>query len=173
MSKTAGMTEITGELFMGWHDFYRRRDALDRAVARGELDTGDVFANEQDLLLALHHRWALRLAARVELATLEADRDPAADRVDAVGAAWRRTAEENADLRRLLDDHAHDPALRQVTMAEHRLLAHAAGLTEAGDSAEEAASIGSAFLVLQRSAPARQAPRNPVERLFRRLVPAS
>jgi hypothetical protein len=51
------------------------------------------------------------------------------------------------------------------------MLARAAGLTEAGDSPAEEASIGAAFVALQRSAP-EPVRRNPVERLFRRLVAA-
>jgi hypothetical protein len=118
-------------------------------------------------LLALHHRWAQRLAARVELAELSDG-----DRVDEIGAAWRRTAADNSALRALLDEHAEHPVLRPLVAAEHRMLARAAGLTEAGDSTAEEASIGAAFLALQRSAPERPR-RNPVERLFRRLVPSA
>lgn len=150
---------------MGWQEFYRRRDALDAAIAQGELRTGDVFPDEESLLLALHHRWSQRLAARVELAHLESD-----DPVDAVGAAWRRTAEDNAELRALLDEHAEHPALRPLVAAEHRMLARAAGLAEAGDSEAEVTAIGAAFVALQKSAPARQSRRGPVERLLRRLV---
>jgi hypothetical protein len=153
---------------MGWQEFYRRRDALDAAVAQGELRTSDMFPDEGSLLLALHHRWAQRLAARVELAHLEAD-----DLVDAVGAAWRRTAEDNAELRALLDEHADHPTLQPLVAAEHRMLARAAGLTEAGDSEPEVTAIGAAFVALQKSAPTRTGRRNPMERLLRRLVPSA
>jgi hypothetical protein len=74
-------------------------------------------------------------------------------------------------LRALLDQHADDAVLRPLVDAEHRMLARAAGLTEAGDSAVEEASIGAAFVALQKSAPDRH--RNPVERLLRRLVPSA
>jgi hypothetical protein len=167
MSKTVGMTDITaGDKTMGWQEFYRRRDALDAVVEHGELQLSDIFLTDEELLLALHQRWSRRLAARVELAELSAD-----DQVDAVGEAWRTAASENAELRALLDDHADDPVLRPLVEAEHRMLARAAGLTEAGDSPAEEASIGAAFLALQRSAPDRR--RNPVERLLRRLVPSA
>ena len=152
---------------MGWHDFYRRRDALDAVVEQGELRTSDVFPTEGELLPALHHRWARRLAARVELAELSDG-----DRVDEIGRAWRRTAADNAALLAVLDAHAEHPMLRPLVDAEHRMLARAAGLTEAGDSAAAEASIGAAFVALQRTAPER-ARRNPVERLFRRLVPSA
>jgi AcrR family transcriptional regulator len=153
---------------MGWHDFYRRRDALDAVVEQGELHTGDAFRDRDELLLALHHRWLRRLTARVELAELTTG-----DLVDAVGAAWRRTAADNAALLALLDEHAGEPVLRPVIEAEHRMLARATGLTEAGDSPAEEASIGAAFVALQKSAPAQQTRRNPVERFLRRLVPSA
>ncbi len=146
---------------MGWDDFYRRRDALDAVVERGELVVPDVFHGPGELLLALHHRWSLRLAGRVELAT------PAEDPVDAVGAAWRETAVANPGLRRLLDEHADHPALREVTMAEQRMLATAAGLTEPGDGPAERAAVGAAFTALLRNGPRR----GPVER-FPSLVPS-
>jgi hypothetical protein len=152
---------------MGWQDFYRRRDALDAVVEQGELRTSEAFPTKGELLLALHHRWARRLAARVELGELSS-----ADPVDAVGAAWRRAAADNASLRELLDAHEEDPVLLPLVEAEHRMLARAAGLTEAGDSAAEEASIGAAFLALQKSAP-EPVRRNPVERLLRRLVPSA
>ena len=150
---------------MGWQDFYRRRDELNAVVEQGELRTSDVFPDEASLLLALHHRWTQRLSARVEQAELSDD-----DQVDAVGEAWRRTAADNASLRALLDEHADNPVTRPLVEAEYRMLARAAGLTEAGDSADEEASIGAAFVALQKSAPVR---RNPVERLLRRLVPSA
>jgi AcrR family transcriptional regulator len=150
---------------MGWQDFYRRRDALNAAINQGELRTSDVFPTKRDLLLALHHRWSQRLTARLELALLNAP-----DPVDATGAAWRQTAADNPALRTLLDTHATD--LRPETEAEQRLLATTAGLTEPTDSPEEATAIGAAFLALQRSTPTHP-PRNPVERLLRRLVPSA
>ncbi len=151
---------------MGWHEFYRRRDALDAVVEQGELRTSEIFPDRGELLLALQERWRRRLSARVELAELSTE-----DPVDTVGDAWRRAAEENAELRALLDEHADEAALRPIVAEEHRMLARAAGLTEAGDSGDEEASIGAAFVALQRSAPDRR--RNPVERLLRRLVPSA
>jgi AcrR family transcriptional regulator len=170
MWKTDGMTQITqGTMTMGWQDFYRRRDALNAAIDQGEVRASDAFPDERELLLALHHRWAQRLTARVELAEL----DYTDDLVDAVGNAWRRTVSDNARLRALLDEHADNPALRPLIEAEHRMLARVAGLTEAGDSPEEEASIGAAFVALQKSAPDERPRRNPVERLLRRLAPSA
>jgi hypothetical protein len=93
---------------MSWQDYYRRRDALDRVIETGELDP-DGFGGTGELLLALHHLWSRRLTGRIELAML--DEDPA----DAVSIAWRETAAAYPKLRRLLDEHAAHPALREVT----------------------------------------------------------
>jgi hypothetical protein len=153
---------------MGWQDFYRRRDALNAAVEQGVVQPSDAFPDEGELLLALQYRWAQRLAARIDLSELGT-----ADPVDAVGEAWRRTAADNTELRALLDEHSDDPVLRPAIDAEHRMLAQTAGLTEARDSDEEIASIGAAFVALQKSAPERAPRRNPVERLLRRLVPSA
>lgn len=150
---------------MGWQDFYRRRDALNAAIAQGELRASDAFPTTDELLRALHHRWGQRLSARLELAQLDTD-----DPVEAVGSAWRRTAADNPELLALLDQHATEPALRPLVEAEHRMLASTAGLTEPADSPAEEAAIGTAFVALQRSAPTRTERRNPVERLLRRLV---
>ncbi|MPZ86355.1 MAG: hypothetical protein GEV28_40690 [Actinophytocola sp.] len=158
---------------MGWDEFYRRRDALDTAVdaalERDELVVPDLFDGPDELLLALHHRWALRLASRVELATLDAGADP----VDAVGAAWRETAAADPALRRVLDEHADRPALRAAALAERRMLATATGLADPSDGPDEQAAVGAAFLALVRSGPQRTVRRNPVERLLRRLVPTA
>lgn len=150
---------------MGWQDFYRRRDALNAAVAQGALHPSEAFPSTDDLLRALHHRWTQRLTARIELALLDTD-----DPVEATGSAWRRAAADNPELLALLDRYASSPALRPLVAAEQRMLAHSAGLTEPADSPSEAASIGAAFVALQRTAPAPAERRNPVERLIRRLV---
>lgn len=155
---------------MGWDDFYRRRDALDSVLASyepGVLDVPDVFDGPDELLLALHHRWSLRLAGRVELATLSGDP------VEAVGAAWRETAAADPALRRLLDEHADRPALRGVTLAEQRMLATAARLAEPGADPDEQAAVGAAFVALVRNSPQRTVRCNPVERLLRKLVPSA
>lgn len=156
---------------MGWDEFYRRRDAIDTAIdtalERDELVVPDLFDGPDELLAALHHRWAQRLAGRVEVAMLDADR---IDPVDAVGAAWRETAAADPALRRVLDDHADHPALRAVTLTEQRMLATAAGLADPGDTPDERAAVGAAFLALVRSTP--PARPNRVERLLRRLAPA-
>ena len=149
---------------MGWHDFYRRRDALDRIIDSGELAVPDMFDGPGEVLLALQHRWSLQLAGRVELAEL------ADDQVGAIRDAWRATATANPALRRLLDEHAGHPALRPMIRAEHRMLARSAGLTDATDGPAEQAAVGAAFVGLVRSAPEPRC--KPMERFLRRLVPS-
>jgi hypothetical protein len=144
---------------MGWNDFYRRRDALNGVIERGELSVPDPFDGPTEVLLALHHRWSLQLDGRVELAATEDD-----DAVDAVGAAWRAAAAANPGLRRMLDEYADHPALGAVTREEHRMLAHAAGLTSPGDGRTEQAAVGAAFVALLRNGPTR--------RQLRKLVPS-
>jgi hypothetical protein len=152
---------------MGWDEFYRRRDALDRVVERGTLEAPDDLGGPDELLLALHHRWSLRLAGRVELAEL--DGDP----VEAVGAAWRAAAVADPALRHLLDEYADRPALRSVIEAEQRMLARAAGLAGPGDGPDEQAAVGAALLALVRSGPQRTVECGRVERLLRKLVPSA
>ncbi|MGH3881495.1 MAG: hypothetical protein ACRDSK_31100 [Actinophytocola sp.] len=144
---------------MGWADYYRRRDALNSVIERGELAITDEFTSTGELLQALHHRWSLRLAGRVELASL------AENQLAAVGAAWREAAGENLDLRRLLDEHADHPALREVTLAERRMIATAAGLADPQDGADEQAGAGAAFVAMLRNGSQRR-------RFLRRLVPS-
>lgn len=152
---------------MGWDDFYRRRDALDTVIESGcDSDVPEPFDNLGGLLLALQHRWSTRLSSRIELAMLDDPDDP----VEAVTGAWRQTAAADEKLRAILDAHADNPALRPVLRTEQRAVATAAGLTDAGDSPEEEAAVGAAFLTLVRSRPAR---RGPVERLLDRLAPAT
>jgi hypothetical protein len=158
---------------MSWSDYYRRRDAIDAVLERARRDpaaglpvteVAEVFAGPAELLPALHHRWLRALTGRVEVALCEAGADP----VDAVSAAWHATAAEHPVLRRLLDEHAGDPALRPALEGEQRMLALAAGLAGPGEPAGEVSGAGAAFLALLRAtAPA---PRPRRRHLLRRLV---
>jgi hypothetical protein len=137
---------------MGWSEYYRRQDALDRVLESpaGELVWDDAeFGSRREVLLALQHRWAQRLRGR--LAVTEVDADPAVDRTDAVAAAWRALAAEEPRLRALLDRYA--PELGGSTRIEHRDVAVAAGLADATEPAADAARIGTAFLALIRPHP--------------------
>ena len=120
------------------------------------------------MLLALHHRWSLQLAGRVELAgELRPGRGGPGGRGR---GGLAPAAAANPGLRRLLDEYANHPAPRgAVTKAEHRMLAHAAGLTGPDDGPAEQDRVGAAFVALLRNGPAR---RTPVERLLRKLVPS-
>ncbi|WP_086825271.1 hypothetical protein [Allokutzneria sp. NRRL B-24872] len=154
---------------MSWDDFYRRRDALDAAVttACARPDTRLPMVTEvDDVPAALHYRWTLLLTSRVDLALLEAERT-GGDLVEAVTAAWHRTAETEPALRRVLDAN---PAPAASLAREHRVLALAAGLADAGDSTEDIERIGSAFLSLVRSAPKPVARRSPLSGLLRKLA---
>jgi hypothetical protein len=175
---------------MSWEDFYRRRDALDAAVRLAGRDpegalpfaqvpnATEVFTGPAELLLALHYRWTMKLTGRLGMAVADAERDPSIDRVDAVMTAWRETAGEFPVLRRLLDAHAddHGGALRPAMAGEHRMLAFAAGLADAGEDAEEVTRIGQALLALIRTSPEpepvpqQQRRRNPIEQLLRKIV---
>jgi hypothetical protein len=169
---------------MSWTDFYRRRDALDAVLEQARRDPASTapfasfasipqvaaeFARPEDLLLALHHRWSLRLTGQLGVALSNPDIDP----VDAVLAGWRTTAAANPELRDLLDRGAREypDVVRPAVDGEQRLLAHCAGLAEADDSPEEVTRLGATLLALLRNGSERPARRrSPVEQLLRRLV---
>ncbi|MEV4314380.1 hypothetical protein [Actinocrispum sp. NPDC049592] len=163
---------------MSWKDYYERRDALDSVLVRarrnpeGPLPHSEVFADHEELLLALHYRWTLKLTGALGAVLAEAERDPSVDHVDAVSAAWRRTVRDNETLHAVLDAHApRYEALRPMLEAEQRTLALAAGLAEPHEPSEEITRVGAAFLALLQTAkpePAKR--RSPVEQLIRRLV---
>ncbi|MFC6090359.1 hypothetical protein [Saccharothrix lopnurensis] len=147
---------------MSWTDFYRRRDALD-AVLREAADdpsaplTPDrgLFADEGELLLALHYRWMRALTGRLGVA-LESETD---DRVEIVTRTWRALAAEQPVLRAVLDAHLSSAAAAgsveatEAVEREHRVVALTAGLAELSEAADEIARVGAAFTRLIRSAP--------------------
>lgn len=167
---------------MSWKDFYQRREAMELVLRQAEHDPDGAlpfdeipqvtaeFANREELLLALHHKWMQKLTGKVAVALDEAEHDPRIDGVEAVAGGWRCLAEEEPVLRRILDVHAGD-ALREATEREQWLLALAAGLADPFEPVEEVTRIGSAFVALIRSTPqptVRQ--KKPVERLLGRLI---
>lgn len=171
---------------MSWADFYRRRDAIDQVLAYagrhddaalpfGQLtQVHAVFGDRAELALALQYKWSQALTGRVTVALADASRTPEVDYVEAVADAWRATARANPQLRRLLDEYEPDPGFREAVRAEQRMLAHAAGLADPNEPADEATRIGAAFLGLVRGTADRVTRRtNPVEQLFRRLVASS
>ncbi|MFR9729143.1 hypothetical protein ACL03H_07940 [Saccharopolyspora sp. MS10] len=170
---------------MTWNDFHRRQHAiravLDHAAAdpaaplRPELvpAAAEVFADRAELLRALQHKWNRGLLGRIDVAAEDADADPRGDRVEAVGAAWRRAVEANPVLRQVLDAHAADPAIAGLVRRERGVVAVSAGLAEADEPAAELDRIGSAFLRLLDTAPPTETRRrrNPLHQL-RRLMPS-
>ncbi|GAA4006302.1 hypothetical protein GCM10022247_30020 [Allokutzneria multivorans] len=171
---------------MSWDDFYRRRDALDAAVATActhpdtqlpvvtedplagsSMNAIEDLSTAEGVAQALHYRWMLLLTSRVDLALLEAERT-GGDLVEAVTSAWHRTAETEPALRRVLDAN---PVPAASLAREHRMLALAAELACAGDSDENIERIGAALLGLVRSAPKPVAPRcSPLSGLLRKLA---
>ncbi len=170
---------------MSWTDFYRRRDALDTVIEHarrnpeGDLpfaEVKDVFGTPEDLLLALHHKWIMKLTGQLGVALTEASQDPDVDLVDAVLAGWRATATEHPALRRLLDAGMEQYAetMHPAIEGEQRLLALAAGLAEPHDTPAEISRVGATLLALLHNASERPARRrSPVEQLLRRLVPSA
>lgn len=173
---------------MSWNDFYLRRDALDSALRYASRHperrlslteipgAREAFRDEGELLLALQHKWTQALTGRIGLALDELDSGSELDSVDAVSAAWRRTARENPTLRAVLDAHADDYAetLRHGREIELRMLALAAGLAEPGESGDQTTRVGAALLSLLCSTPAPPVKANgPLAQLRRFLVPAS
>ncbi|MEV0681244.1 hypothetical protein AB0I60_32475 [Actinosynnema sp. NPDC050436] len=137
---------------MSWDDFYRRRDALD-AVLRTATPAApltfdhEVFATEEELLLALHHRWMQQLTGRLGVA-LEDEDD---DRVEIVTRTWRALAAQQPVLRAVLDEHLTSP---EAVGREQRLLALTSGLAELSESSDEITRVGAAFATLIRTGPA-------------------
>jgi len=139
---------------MGWNDLHRRSDVLRRLIDEADrrrdgvlpLDVPGVtetFADELDLVTALHLRWPTRLSGRIEEALGE---DPAHPE-PAVIEGWRRAASELSGVRAILDACLAAPAtdemagaLRRAQEKEWRLLAAMAGRAGAAD--HRAAVVG-------------------------------
>jgi hypothetical protein len=141
-----------------WQTYHRRSAALRDLVA--DLDatgaddliwTGalaEAFADRAEVLVALHDQWLRRLGARVDLA-LELDEQPPRE---GVATAWREVAADLPGVRRVLDRHGDDPALRRAELREHRLLAVAAGLATLDDPLEHSARAGRVLVEQARAA---------------------
>jgi len=165
---------------MSWHDFYRRRDALAAVLADARHDpaaplrSAEVFGEPEQVLLALHHTWTMRLTGRLGVELNEAERQHTGDRVAAVSAAVRATAADNPVLRAVLDAHsaAYATALRPALDNERRLVAIAAGLADADEPADDIAAVGAAFLALVLAAPGRPGEPIPVTAAGRGCLPA-
>ncbi|QQQ77809.1 hypothetical protein IOD16_04735 [Saccharothrix sp. 6-C] len=139
---------------MSWSDFYRRRDALDAVLRAAAGDPAaplavdhDLFATEDELLLALHYRWMQQLTGRLGAALEDSDDD----RVETVARTWRALAAEQPVLRAVLDAHLTST---EAVEREQRMLALTAGLAELSEPRAEIARVGAAFARLLRSRPA-------------------
>jgi hypothetical protein len=138
---------------MSWTDFYRRRDALDAVLHAAAGDPAapptfdrELFATDEELLLALHYRWMQQLTGR--LGTALEDRDD--DRVETVTRTWRELAADQPVLRAVLDAHLTST---EAIEREHRLLALTAGLAELSEPNADIARVGAAFAGLIRTTP--------------------
>lgn len=100
-------------------------------------------------LLGLQHRWTTILSARLDYTIEFAGSEPM---TDAVAAAWRQLAAEQAELRALLDAKENESTTLAGSLdQEFRMLAMAAGLIGVDDRSEEALRIGRSLRNLIRT----------------------
>jgi len=133
-----------------WNAVHTRSAAL-REIVR-LLDAGEdlpwdaatavVFRDREDLLQALHELWSRRLHGRIDVA-LETD-DHLLE--ESVARAWLETVDDLPGVRRVLDEHADEPALRQLERTQHRAVAVAAGLATFADPIAHSATAGAHFV---------------------------
>lgn len=139
---------------MSWTAFHSRAEVLRTvtAVADTRLDgrlpmdvegVREVFADELDLIGALHLTWHTRLAGRIDRALMT----PPLDLDAAVIGAWHATAEELPGTLAVLDHHHEHPldnamagVLATATARERAMLAVMAGRSGIDDA--DAASVG-------------------------------
>ena len=129
-----------------WNAIHTRSAAL-REIVR-LLDAGQdlpwdaatavVFRDRDDLLQALHEHWSRRLNGRIDLA-LETDDHHLQE---SVARAWIETVNDLPGVRRVLDEHADEPALRQLERTQLRAVAVAAGLATFADPIAHSATAG-------------------------------
>lgn len=142
---------------MTWTHHHKRGEILRTVIAvadqrRDGLLPTDVdgvdqtFADDLDLLGALHLRWHTRLAGHIERALMEQP----LDLEGAVVAAWRRTARDMPGVRAILDHYGAAPTddrmaatLAKAFRKEHLMLAVMAGRGAYAD--EQAVPIGAAL----------------------------
>ncbi|NUT51032.1 MAG: hypothetical protein HOV94_27565 [Saccharothrix sp.] len=143
---------------MGWAEYYRRRDALDAVLRAAAEDPSaaptfdrELFATEDELLLALHYRWMRQLTGRLGVALADGEHD----RVETVVRTWRALAAEQPVLRAVLDAHLTSA---EAVEREQRTLALTAGLADLSEPSADIARVGAAFANLIRTRPAVVAP---------------
>jgi hypothetical protein len=164
-----------------WEHYHRRTKLLHAAAEHAErTGSGDLpwdavpgladeFAHADELLLDLQSRWERMLSGQVEMALDMGDDDLA----ECVRQAWVNLAARHVGLRRIIDQHAHEPALEYALRAEHRMLAVAGGLATLGDPHGYAAARGAELVGRARTGVQRTPARPLLTRLLsRRVVPA-
>ena len=170
---------------MSWTDFYRRQEILEATVrlagrnpaAPLPLDevpgAEDDFGTEENVLLALQHKWTRALTGRLRAEVTDPDdADGLGDHVEAVTRAWRAVFEEHATLRAVLDGaYERHASLRRMHEGELRMLAVTAGLADPREPADEIVKVGRAFEALLRAN--REERRRPVFGHLRRLLAPS
>ncbi|HSV38189.1 MAG TPA: hypothetical protein VLI04_05465 [Nocardioidaceae bacterium] len=103
----------------------RAADGVSAGAAwTGVAGVWDHFDDESHLLRELQQHWFHSLAASVDNALEMGD----GNLVDDVRKAYRSAADRHRNLRRILDEYAHHPALEPLVRREHSLLASAAGV---------------------------------------------
>lgn len=149
-------------------DLHARSASLREVVSR--LDAGQQlpphavgFADQDELLQALHGVWSRRLHGRIDLALETDDRALAVS----IGHAWLETAVDLPGVRRVLDEHADRPSLQPLLRTELRTIAVAAGLATFDDPGAVSARIGARFVAGLRR---RTATPVTTDRWWRRLV---
>ncbi|WP_020670019.1 hypothetical protein [Amycolatopsis nigrescens] len=154
---------------MGWPEFHRRQDIIQavlRQARRGPRDplpfagvpgAVEMFGTEQDLLLALQHKWGQLLGGYLRAAVgdhVGGDADENADLVGEVSRAWQAASREHETLRAVLDAH-HErfPVVAEQRRAELRLLVTTAGLADPEEPVELVTRVGAVFDTLLRQRP--------------------
>ncbi|GLY66144.1 hypothetical protein [Amycolatopsis taiwanensis] len=143
---------------MTWHDFYRRRDVIDAVLREARRDPSaplpfadvpgarDTFGDEENLLLALQHKWTLVFGGRLETELLDV-----ADTVDAILRAWHSAVGANPTLRAVLDANLDRyPSLRSAHEAQQRTLAVTAGFAGIEEPTTEITRVGATIEALVR-----------------------
>jgi hypothetical protein len=126
-----------------------------------------VFGDRDELLQALHELWSRRLNGRIDLA-LETDDHQLRE---SVARAWIETVDDLPGVRRVLDAHADEPALRQLERTQHRAVAVAAGLATFADPIAHSATAGAQFVeTLRGRTPDWRTKSSLLRRVFRALL---
>lgn len=95
------------------------------------------FATDGELLAGLHHEWLRLLVGRLHRGRIVSQRTPAE-----VSELYAELCVDHPTLRAILDTHASDPALDELTRREHAMLARVAGMAGEDSAPAQAAAAG-------------------------------